>query len=43
MNEIETKDQLTDVSIPEERTEYVPPKLEQHHDYRILIAGGGSL
>jgi hypothetical protein len=39
----DTKDQLTDTSIPEERTEYVAPKLEQHHDYRILITGGGSI
>lgn len=31
------------VTAPKDRAEYVPPKLEQHHDYRILIAGGGSI
>jgi hypothetical protein len=42
MNESETKDQEI-VTVPKDRVEYVAPKLEQHFDYRILIAGGGSI
>ena len=42
MNEIATEVQEIE-AITKDRTEYVAPKLEQHFDYRILIAGGGSI
>ena len=28
---------------PKERLEYVKPKLEHHPEYRVVIAGGGSI
>lgn len=42
MNDNDTEVQEI-VTVPKDRTEYVAPKLEQHVDYRILIAGGGSI
>lgn len=42
MNDNDTEVQEI-VITPKDRTEYVTPKLEQHHDYRVLIAGGGSI
>ncbi len=42
MNDNDTKVQEI-VTLPKDRAEYVAPKLEQHFEYRILIAGGGSI
>ena len=40
----QTKPQQTQpISKPKERLEYVKPKLEHHPEYRVLIAGGGSI